>query len=106
MKSKNWFLGLIFLFVGVVALLATLNVFEFDWRIAWRLWPMLFIFIGIAILPVKEWIRALLLVLVLAASVWLYQGEAKREAERSMSGWVNSMRHWWDWIDDDVFDVF
>ena len=51
MKSRNLFLGILILFIGVVALLASLDVIGFSWIIAWRLWPMLFIIAGIAILP-------------------------------------------------------
>ena len=78
MKSRNLFMGIIFLFVGVVTLLATLEVIYFSWRVAWRLWPMLFIFIGIAILPIKDWLKALLLLVTLAASVLLYRYEDGR----------------------------
>ena len=78
MKSRNLFLGILILFIGVVALLASLDVIGFSWIIAWRLWPMLFIIAGIAILPVKEWVRAILLLLALAVGVLLYQHEDSR----------------------------
>ena len=84
MKSRNLFLGIIILFIGVVALLDALDVIDFDWIVAWRLWPVLFIIIGIAILPVKEWLRAIMLLAALALGVLLYQHEAP-----------HSMRHWW-----------
>lgn len=102
MKSRNLFLGILILFIGVVSLLASLDVIDFSWRIAWRLWPMLLIFIGITILPIKEWMKALLLVVALAVGVLLYHGEAKKEAERTSAGWVNSFRNWFD---ADFFDI-
>ena len=83
MKSRNLFLGIIILFVGVVSLLASLDVIDFSWRIAWKLWPMLFIFVGISILPIKEWLRAILLLVTLAVGVLLYQHEVTK-----------SPRHW------------
>ena len=46
MKSRNLFTGIILLFIGVVALLAACNVFEFSWTLLWRLWPMMLILIG------------------------------------------------------------
>ena len=106
MKSRNLFLGIIFLFFGVVTLLATLDVVHFSWRIVWRLWPMLLIFTGIAVLPVKDWLKAVLLVLALAVGVLLYQHEEERMAARYPSGWVGSVRQWWDRLDDDLFDFF
>lgn len=106
MKSRNLFLGILILFIGVVALLASIGTIGFSWQVAWRLWPMLLILVGISMLPVKDWLKALLLVAALAASVWLYQCEAKKEAERARSGWVNQARRWWERLDDDMFDVF
>ena len=79
MKSKNLFLGILLLFIGVISLLASLDVIDFSWRIAWKLWPMLFIFVGIAILPIKEWLRALLLLATLAVGMLLYQHEASKD---------------------------
>ena len=106
MNSRTLFIGIILLFVGVVTLLTTLDVITVSWRIIWRLWPMLLIFIGIAILPLKDWLKAVLMLVALALGVLLYHQEAKKESERCPSGWVNSARQWWDELDDDVFDIF
>ncbi len=75
MKSRNWFIGIIFVAVGVLSLLASLDVIDFSWRIAWRLWPLLLIFVGIAVLPIKEWLKAVLMLVALAIGVLLYQYE-------------------------------
>ena len=87
MKSRNLFLGIIILFAGVIALLAALDVIDFSWIVAWKLWPMLFIIMGIAILPVKEWLRAVLLLAALALCVLLYQ----HEAPQSVCHWLFSL---------------
>lgn len=105
MKSKNLFIGIIILFIGVVALLASLDVFDFSWSVAWRLWPMLLIFLGISVLPVKDWLKAVLLVVALAVGSLLYHQEAKKEVRRSPSGWVNSAWEWWNDLDD-ALDIF
>lgn len=81
MKSRNLFLGIIFLFVGVVTLLATLDVIEFSWGVALRLWPMLLILIGIAILPLRDGIKALLLIATLTIGVLLYRHEAENHSQ-------------------------
>ena len=106
MKSRNLFLGILILFIGVVSLLASLDVIDFSWRIMWKLWPMLLIFIGIIVLPVKDWLKALLLVVALAIGVLLYQSESKKITERNNSTWVGSIRQWWDNLDGNVFDFF
>ena len=102
MKSRNLFLGIIILFVGVVALLASLGTISFSWEIALRLWPLLLIFLGIAILPVKDFIKAILLLVTLGAGVLIYQNEAVNHPERNqLSNWFSSSN--WDWNDDDDF---
>lgn len=75
MKSRNLILGIIILFVGVVAFLVSLDVVDFSWHIAAKLWPLLFVFIGVIVLPVKDWIKALLVLATLAIGVLLYQYE-------------------------------
>lgn len=106
MKSRNLFLGIVILAVGVLSLLASIDVIDFSWRVAWRLWPMLLIYVGIAILPFKDWLKALLLVVALAFGIWLYQNEARKEAERHSSGWVSSVRQWWIDLGDNFSDLF
>lgn len=78
MKSRNLFLGIFLLFIGVVSLLATLDVIDFSWVIALKLWPMLFIFVGILVLPVKDWLKVVLLLVALGVGVLLYQHEASK----------------------------
>ena len=89
MKSRNLFLGIIILFIVVIALLAAFNVFEFSWTLVWRMWPMLLILIGVMILPVKDWLKAILLVLTLCGSVLLYHYEATHS--------------WFYWLSTHVF---
>ena len=89
MKSRNLFVGIILLFIGVIALLAALNVFDFSWVLVWRLWPMLLILIGVMMLPVKDWLKAILLVLTLCGSVLLYHYEATHS--------------WFHWLSTHIF---
>ena len=72
------FLGIVFVAVGVFALLTTLDIIDFSWRIAWRLWPLLLVFVGIVILPVKDWLKAVLLLVALAVGILLYSYEVNQ----------------------------
>ena len=107
MKSKNLFIGLLIVFIGVVALLASLNVFEFHWSILWRLWPMVLILLGIAILPINDYIKALILVLTLGLGCLLYHFENKNYQGNAFSRFFNNhVTTWnWDWDDDDENDA-
>ncbi len=86
MKSRNLFLGVILLFIGIVALLVSIDVIDISWVAVWRLWPMSFVFAGITFLPVKEWLKALLLLAALTVCVLLYQ----YETSHGMSHWLFS----------------
>ena len=102
MKSRNLFLGIIVLFVGIVALLASFDVISFSWSVALHLWPMLLIFIGVAILPINDYLKSGLLVLLLALSCLLYHHEEKNHAGSfSWSTSVNRNKSNWKSDDDD-----
>jgi len=69
MKYSNIFWGIILIFLGVLFILQNLGLVFFDWRSLWRLWPVILVLWGISILPVKSWIRMVLTLLVLAATL-------------------------------------
>ncbi len=69
MKFSNIFWGVILIFLGVVFILQNLGLVFFDWRSLWRLWPVILVLWGISILPVKSWIRMILTLVVLAATL-------------------------------------
>lgn len=104
MKSRNLFIGIIVLFIGVVALLASLNVISFSWHVALRLWPMLLILLGVSILPINDYVKSGLLVLLLGVGCLLYHNEAKNHpgwfARSNFSG--NYIVN--DYSDDDADD--
>ena len=103
MKSRNLLLGLLILFVGVVALLSVLGVITFHWYVLWRLWPLAFIFLGVALLPINKYIKALLLVLTLAASCVFYHIENKNYTGNPFIRFWHNVTAWDD--NDDETDV-
>lgn len=105
MKSRNLTLGILILFAGVVALLSSLNLITFNWAIVSHLWPLALIMVGILILPIKNYMKAILLIVALAAGVWLYQSEATRHADRySMSWYGRRYCHPWNGKDSGTDD--
>jgi hypothetical protein len=70
MKFKNIFWGLILILIGTLLIGRNLNLFYFDWYNFVRLWPILFVLWGISVLPVRDIVKVVLLVLVLAGSTW------------------------------------
>lgn len=60
MKKGNIFWGIVLVTIGVIFALRNFDIFFFNWRGLFRLWPLIFIFWGIAILPVKSMIKGVL----------------------------------------------
>jgi len=59
-----WF-GIMLIFFGVAFLLRTLGLLNFSWHDMWRYWPILLIFVGVACIPMKRWLKATIKVLLL-----------------------------------------
>lgn len=69
MKFRNIFWGVILIFAGVLFILQNLNIVYFDWVSMWRLWPVLLVLWGVSIIPVNDWIKVILVLVILGASV-------------------------------------
>ena len=105
MKSKNLILGLLILFVGVIALLSALNVFVFHWSIVWRLWPMILIIFGITLLPLNDYFKGGLVLAALALGCFLYHVEAKHYEGSMITKVYNNIKSWdFDFDDEDDED--
>ena len=104
MKSRNLFIGILILFIGVVALLSTLGVFSFHWSIFWRLWPFMFIILGISLLPLNEYLRSALLVLALGLGCLFYHIENKNYEGNVFKRFFKRHFTQWTWNDKDDKD--
>ena len=104
MKSRNLFAGVLILFTGVVALLAVLDCFEFHWSTLWRLWPMFLVIMGIALLPLKEYVKTAILLVALALGCWLYHIEDQHYNGNPVTKFFNTHFSSWDWDWDDWND--
>ena len=76
MKFRNIFWGIILVFIGTLGILNNLNVIDFSWHKLWALWPVVLILWGISILPVKDFLKTLLVVVTLLLSVFYISTEA------------------------------
>lgn len=80
-------------------MLSSLHVINFDWHIARTLWPVILIVVGISMLPAKEYMKGILLVLTLGAACLIYHFE-NRDPERDSRSSYSFFSHNWDWDDD------
>ncbi len=100
MKYKHVFWGVLLIAIGILFILNNIGFFEFGWRTIWNLWPLILIFWGISILPVKEWIKIAGLVIVLAFTIIFFQRLTDRTpwmhfGHFNHGGWHS------DWDDDE-----
>lgn len=72
MKYRHVFWAIILIAIGVLFMLDNLNVLDFGFWKFLSLWPLILILWGVSILPVKDWIKVVSLVLILALTVVFY----------------------------------
>lgn len=87
MKAKNVIWGLLLVFIGALFILKNFGVIYFNWHSVFRLWPFIIVFIGISILPVKDWIRIALAVAAIGLAVIMLVRDPGEPGDRWM--------HWW-----------
>jgi len=101
MKYRHVFWAIILIAIGTLFMMNNFGVLDFGWRALWSLWPLILIFWGISILPIRDWIKIISLLGVLAFTVIFFN----RITERS--SWLfNFQDHgrWerdFDWSEDD-----
>jgi hypothetical protein len=71
MKYRHLFWAIILISIGVLFMLGNFGIIHFTWFSFWRLWPLILIFWGIAILPIKDLFKfGLLIATVLLAIIF------------------------------------
>ena len=60
MSYRKIFWGVLLVLIGVLFILKNTGVLFFNWHTVWNLWPVLLILWGISVIPIKDWIKAVL----------------------------------------------
>jgi len=71
MKSKNIFWGILLIAIGILWILKSLEVVTFNWWVFLKLWPLILIWMGIKVIPMKEIWKLTLNILVLFIGITL-----------------------------------
>ncbi len=66
MKSGNIFWGVLLIVLGALIFARNFDIFFFSWGSILRLWPLLFVFWGISVLPVKSGVKVFLSIVTVA----------------------------------------
>jgi hypothetical protein len=98
MKFRHFFWPVILIALGLLILLGNLGIVDFGWRIIWNLWPLILIFWGIAVLPIKDLYKTISVIIVLAFTVTFFN----RLTEHTpwWSDHSGCSRHY-EWSDDE-----
>lgn len=100
MKFRNIFWGVILIFVGILFILQNLHIVYFDWVSLWRLWPVLLVLWGVSIIPVNDWIKIILVLAILGASVTFILNRTEY-LDTSHDFELFSDRNWDNWDEDE-----
>lgn len=71
MKYKNIFWGIVLIAIGVMFILKNLDIINFNWFMLFQLWPLILVFWGISLIPVKDYVKFILMLLSLSIGIWL-----------------------------------
>jgi hypothetical protein len=74
MKDNQYgsiFWGLLLLTSGVFFLLANLDIIDFRWMDIWQLWPMLLIFWGVSALPINNYVKLIINIILIGLMFYL-----------------------------------
>jgi hypothetical protein len=97
MKFRHFFWPLILIALGLLILLGNLGYIHSGWRLIWNLWPLILIFWGIAVLPMKDLYKIIAVIIVVAFTVTFYSRLDERSHYPFNFHWGNK----YDWSDID-----
>jgi len=98
MKFRNLFWALILIAIGLMFLFSNFGWLNFHWISIWRLWPLILIFWGISILPIKDLFKFILVIAFIALSFIFFN-------QITEPRWCFTLHdHSWSWTDDDEWD--
>ncbi len=85
MKQQNVFWGILLIALGTLFLLDRLDIFDFQWSVLIRLWPLLLILWGVSILPIQNFFKIVLAIAVGALGIVMYGQQFDRyQTEKSV----------------------
>lgn len=99
MSYKKVFWGVILILIGVLIILKNVGAIYFSWWSILRLWPILLVLWGISIIPVRDWIKLLTSLVVVALSIVLIVNYNRWH--HTEFRWFGPPFHHWRWDRDD-----
>ncbi|NVO19664.1 MAG: hypothetical protein HXX13_08180 [Bacteroidetes bacterium] len=60
MSYRKIFWGVLLVLIGILFILKNTGILFFSWHTFWNLWPVILILWGVSLIPVKDWIKAVI----------------------------------------------
>jgi hypothetical protein len=79
MSYRKIFWGVLLVFVGVLFILKNTGVLFFSWHTFWNLWPVILILWGVSLIPIKDWIKAVLSIATIIIAFIVVQQYGKND---------------------------
>ncbi|MEI6433624.1 MAG: DUF5668 domain-containing protein [Bacteroidota bacterium] len=100
MKYRHVFWAIILIAIGVLFMLNNFGVLDFGFMAIWSLWPLILILWGISILPIKDCIKIIALVAVLALTVIFFNRISENSSWKHFNHFRGFNNSDWDEEDD------
>jgi hypothetical protein len=91
MKYGHLFWAIILIAIGCLFMISNFGWIDFHWSTVWRLWPLILIFWGIAILPIRDLIKYALLIGVILFTIVFFN---KLTEPKGWFHWYNGNSQW------------
>lgn len=101
MKYRHVFWAVLLIAIGVLFMLNNLKVLEFDFLAVLSFWPLILILWGISILPIRDGIKIVALVGVLAITIIFFEQLTNRLSWHYSHGFPGLTQRDWDDEDED-----
>ena len=98
MKYGHLFWAIILIAMGCLILISNFGWIDFHWSTVWRLWPLILIFWGIAILPIRDLVKYALLIGVILFTIVFFNRLTEPK------GWFRWHDYGSDWKFGDEWD--
>lgn len=72
MNYKKVFWGVVLVVLGILLILKNTGVIFFSWHAIWQLWPLLLILWGISMIPIKDYLKLIISLVILFGSIGFY----------------------------------
>ncbi len=101
MKFKHVFWPVLLIAIGLLFILNNFGVLDFGWHMLWNLWPLILVFWGIAILPVRDVYKSIAVIIVLAFTITFFN----RLTDDGPWRWIHIDKgSSWEWDEDENDD--